>query len=62
MGGGGGYGTGSPGSSRQTGGTMGIVMPLYTIGIVCFFIYTILKVRMIMISEQKFKKEILNSV
>jgi len=26
------------------GGAMGIVMPLYTIGIVCFFIYTIVKV------------------
>lgn len=26
------------------GGTMGIVMPMYTIGIVIFFLYTMLKV------------------
>ena len=28
-------------------GTMGIVMPIYTIGIVVFFMYTIMKVRII---------------
>ena len=27
------------------GGTMGIIMPLYTIAIVVFFVYTIMKVR-----------------
>ena len=26
-------------------GTMGIVMPLYTVGIVVFFVYTIMKVK-----------------
>jgi hypothetical protein len=27
-------------------GTMGIVMPIYTIGIVVFFMYTVMKVRL----------------
>jgi hypothetical protein len=26
------------------GGTMGVVMPIYTIGIVVFFMYTVMKV------------------
>ena len=31
--------------STKGGGTMGIIMPIYTVGIVVFFVYTILKVR-----------------
>lgn len=31
-------------SAPQGSGTMGIIMPLYTIGIVLFFLYTIVKV------------------
>lgn len=30
------------------GGTMGIIMPMYTIGIVCFFLYTIMKVQKVL--------------
>ena len=32
-------------AQRSQGGSMGILMPLYTIGIVIFFVYTVLKVR-----------------
>jgi len=38
---------GGPGIQPQTQkgqGPMGILMPLYTVGIVCFFVYTIMKV------------------
>ncbi|CAL8103460.1 unnamed protein product [Orchesella dallaii] len=31
-------------SAPKGGGTMGIIMPMYTIGIVCFFLYTIMKI------------------
>jgi hypothetical protein len=31
-------------SQRNQTGPMSILMPLYTIGIVCFFVYTVLKV------------------
>ena len=31
-------------AQRNQGGPMSILMPLYTIGIVCFFVYTVLKV------------------
>ncbi len=43
-------GIGPSGSRTQTSqGTMGILMPLYTIGIVIFFVYTIMKARNILI-------------
>ena len=38
-------GYGAVPQSTKGGGTMGIIMPIYTIGIVVFFVYTILKVR-----------------
>ena len=38
-------------AQRSQGGSMGILMPLYTIGIVVFFVYTVLKVRYIVLSR-----------
>jgi hypothetical protein len=35
-------------------GTMGIVMPLYTVGIVVFFVYTIMKVSKLNASACKY--------
>ena len=32
--------------TNQGGGTMGILMPLYTTGIVIFFVYTVMKIMM----------------
>ena len=37
-------GYGAVPQSHKGGGTMGVIMPIYTIGIVVFFVYTILKV------------------
>ena len=40
---------GGPGIQQQQpkgGGTMGIIMPIYTIAIIIFFVYTTMKVRM----------------
>ena len=34
-----------PQPQRQQQGAMGILMPLYTVGIVVFFVYTIMKVK-----------------
>lgn len=33
---------------KQGTGSMGLIMPIYTIGIVIFFTYTVLKVRIIL--------------
>ncbi len=41
-----------PQGHRAGGGTMGILMPLYTVGIVIFFVYTIMKVRCIFSQHQ----------
>ena len=35
-------------AQRSQGGSMGILMPLYTIGIIVFFVYTVFKVRHIL--------------
>ncbi len=42
-----------PQSQRQSSqqGAMSILMPLYTVGIVIFFVYTIMKVRKLMQSN-----------
>ena len=32
--------------TNQGGGTMGILMPIYTTGIVIFFVYTVMKIMM----------------
>ena len=40
---------GGPGIQQQQpkgGGTMGVIMPIYTIAIIIFFVYTTMKVRM----------------
>lgn len=37
-------GAGSVHQAQQKGNNMGLIMPLYTIGIVAFFVYTIMKV------------------
>lgn len=37
-------GAGSVHQPQQKAGSMGIIMPLYTIGVVAFFVYTIMKV------------------
>ena len=36
----------APRANTQGGGTMGILMPLYTTGIVIFFVYTVMKIMM----------------
>ena len=38
-------------AQRSQGGSMGILMPLYTIGIIVFFVYTVFKVRHILIKN-----------
>ena len=40
----GGPGAQPPAQQRGQGGSMGILMPIYTIGIVIFFLYTVMKV------------------
>lgn len=40
-------GAGSVQSAPKATGAMGFVMPLYTIGIVAFFVYTIMRVSII---------------
>ena len=42
----GGPGIPQPARTNQGGGTMGILMPLYTTGIVIFFVYTLMKIMM----------------
>lgn len=39
-------GAGSVHQATQKGNSMGLIMPLYTIGIVAFFVYTVMKVNM----------------
>lgn len=38
-------GAGAVHQANQKGNSMGLIMPLYTIGIVAFFVYTIMKVK-----------------
>lgn len=39
-------GAGSNHQANQKGNSLGFVMPLYTVGIVAFFVYTIMKVQL----------------
>jgi len=41
-------GAGHVPTAPKGSGTMGIIMPMYTIGIVCFFVYTLMKVKQVL--------------